>query len=153
MSATLVAKGLAAGHADRVLFSELDLVVAPGDVVGLVGANGAGKSTLLRLLAGLDEPEAGTVTYAPPDAMIGYLPQEPDRVPAESVHDFLLRRTGVAAAEPAMNSGAHALSRAEAGADDAYAHLLERWLALGGADVEERIAQVTHDLHVDVDVQ
>ena len=48
MSATLVAEDLAAGHGDRVLFSGLDLVVAPGDVVGLVGANGAGKSTLLR---------------------------------------------------------------------------------------------------------
>ena len=52
MSATLVAKGLAAGHGDRVLFSGLDLVVAPGDVIGLVGANGAGKTTLLRTLAG-----------------------------------------------------------------------------------------------------
>ena len=51
MSATLVARGLAAGHGARVLFSALDLVVAPGDVVGLVGVNGAGKSTLLRMLA------------------------------------------------------------------------------------------------------
>ncbi|MDF2711034.1 MAG: heme transporter ATP-binding protein, partial [Nonomuraea muscovyensis] len=48
----MVAKELSAGHGDRVLFSGLDLVVAPGDVIGLVGANGAGKSTLLRLLAG-----------------------------------------------------------------------------------------------------
>ena len=50
MSATLQATDLAAGHGARVLFSGLDLVIAPGDVVGLVGANGAGKSTLLRLL-------------------------------------------------------------------------------------------------------
>ena len=56
---TLVAKDLAAGHGDRVLFSGLDLVVAPGDVIGLVGANGAGKSTLLRTLAGLLPAEAG----------------------------------------------------------------------------------------------
>ncbi|HVL83509.1 MAG TPA: ATP-binding cassette domain-containing protein, partial [Pseudonocardia sp.] len=61
MSATLQATGLAAGHGARVLFSGLDLVVAPGDVVGLVGANGAGKSTLLRLLAGEATPEDGTV--------------------------------------------------------------------------------------------
>ena len=52
MSSTLKATGLAAGHGARALFSDLDLIVAPGDVVGLVGANGAGKSTLLRLLAG-----------------------------------------------------------------------------------------------------
>lgn len=60
MTATLVAKNLAAGHGDRSLFSGLDLVVAPGDVIGLVGANGAGKSTLLRMLAGLVTPEEGS---------------------------------------------------------------------------------------------
>ena len=65
MSATLVAKDLAAGHGDRALFSGLDLVVAPGDVIGLVGANGAGKSTLLRLLAGLDRPEEGDAAAQP----------------------------------------------------------------------------------------
>ena len=43
MSATLVAKGLEAAHGDRLLFSGLDLVVGPGDAVGLVGVNGAGK--------------------------------------------------------------------------------------------------------------
>lgn len=59
MTATLVAKNLAAGHGDRSLFAGLDLVVAPGDVIGLVGANGAGKSTLLRMLAGLLTPEQG----------------------------------------------------------------------------------------------
>ena len=59
MSATLVAKGLAAGFGDRVLFSGLDLVVAPGDVVGLVGVNGAGKSTLLRMLGGVDRTRRG----------------------------------------------------------------------------------------------
>ena len=51
-----MAKGLEAAHGDRLLFSGLDLVTGPGDVVGLVGANGAGKSTLLRLLAGEASP-------------------------------------------------------------------------------------------------
>ena len=46
MTATLVAKGLAGGYAHRVLFDTLDLTVAPGDVVGVVGANGAGKTAL-----------------------------------------------------------------------------------------------------------
>src|SRR5215470_11354911 len=57
MTATLVARGLAAGHGDRPLFSGLDLTVGPGDVIGLVGVNGAGKSTLLRMLAGLSSAE------------------------------------------------------------------------------------------------
>ena len=61
MSATLLARGLAAGHGVRALFTDLDLVVAPGDVVGLVGVNGAGKSTLLQTLAGVVPAEAGEI--------------------------------------------------------------------------------------------
>jgi ATPase subunit of ABC transporter with duplicated ATPase domains len=85
MSATLKATGLAAGHGARALFADLDLVVGPGDVIGLVGANGAGKSTLLRLLAGEQEPEAGSVTLSPATASVGHLPQEPERRPGETV--------------------------------------------------------------------
>ena len=65
VTATLKAAGLGAGFGARTLFTGLDLVVAPGDVVGLVGANGAGKSTLLRLLAGIDAPADGRVTLSP----------------------------------------------------------------------------------------
>ena len=98
MTATLVAAGLAGGHGHRTLFDGLDLTVAPGDVVGVVGVNGAGKSTLLRILAGVDQPLAGTVSLAPADAFVGWLPQEPERVPGESVAAHLARRTGCAAA-------------------------------------------------------
>ena len=45
MSATVQARGVSAAFGDRELFRGLDLVVAPGDVVGLVGANDAGKTT------------------------------------------------------------------------------------------------------------
>ncbi|MCZ2528084.1 ABC-F family ATP-binding cassette domain-containing protein [Streptomyces sp. HB2AG] len=146
MSATLVVKDLAAGHGDRVLFSGLDMVVAPGDVVGLVGPNGAGKSTLLRLLAGLDAPEAGGVRPSPPTATVGHLPQEPERRPGETVRDFLARRTGVAAAQADLDAATSALVDGAPGADDAYAAGLERWLALGGADLEERAEEVADSL-------
>ena len=58
----------AAGHGARSLFSGLDLVVSPGDVIGLIGPNGAGKSTLLTLLAGLGEPEHGSISLVPATA-------------------------------------------------------------------------------------
>jgi ATPase subunit of ABC transporter with duplicated ATPase domains len=152
MSATLIAKNLAASHADRTLFAGLDLVVGPGDVIGLVAVNGAGKSTLLRMLAGLAVPEEGTVRCAPANANVGYLPQEPERRPGESVRDFLSRRTGVAAAQAALDAAAEALAVSAPGADDTYADELERWLALGGADLEDRIGGVLADLGVDITV-
>ena len=146
MTATLVAKNLAAGHGDRSLFSGLDLVVAPGDVIGLVGANGAGKSTLLTLLAGLTAPEQGELRLSPPTATVGHLPQEPERRPGETVREFLARRTGVAEAQRAMDAATQALVDAAPGADDAYATSLERWLALGGADLDERAEEVAASL-------
>ena len=152
MSATLVAKELTAGHGDRVLFSGLDLVVSPGDVVGLVGVNGAGKSTLLRLLAGLDRPEHGGVQLSPPSATIGHLPQEPERRPEETVRQFLARRTGVTAAQEALDAATAGLVESAPGADDAYSEGLERWLSLGGADLDERAEAVAAELGLAVDL-
>ena len=152
MSATLTARQLAAGHGNRPLFAGLDLVVAPGDVIGLVGPNGAGKSTLLRILAGLEAPEQGTVSLSPPAATVGYLPQEPDRTPGETVRDFLARRTGVTAAQRELDAASAALTEGTRGADDAYATALERWLGLGAADLDERAEAVTAQLGLTVEL-
>ncbi|MBL1116579.1 ABC-F family ATP-binding cassette domain-containing protein [Streptomyces sp. 110] len=150
MTATLVAKDLTAAHGDRTLFSGLDLVVAPGEVIGLVGVNGAGKSTLLRLLAGLTDPEQGAVRLSPPHATVGHLPQEPERRPGETVQGFLARRTGVAAAQAELDAATQALVDAAPGADDAYATALERWLSLGAADLDERAGEVAASLGLDI---
>ncbi|MET8050096.1 ABC-F family ATP-binding cassette domain-containing protein [Streptosporangium sp. NPDC005286] len=152
MSATIVAKDLAAGHGDRALFTGLDLVVAPGDVVGLVGVNGAGKSTLMRILAGLLPPEHGSVRLSPPSASVGYLPQERERRADETVADFLARRTGVAAAQRALDAATQGLVEGRPGADDEYAAGLERWLALGGADLEDRAGEVVAELGLAVEL-
>ncbi|MFJ9758137.1 ABC-F family ATP-binding cassette domain-containing protein [Streptomyces sp. NPDC101149] len=150
MTATLVAKDLTAGHGDRSLFSGLDLVVAPGDVIGLVGANGAGKSTLLRMLAGVLTPERGELRLSPPTATVGHLPQEPERRPGETVRAFLARRTGVAEAQRLMDEATQGLVDGTPGADDAYAESLERWLGLGGADLDERADEVADTLGLGV---
>nr|WP_174556130.1 ABC-F family ATP-binding cassette domain-containing protein [Nocardia pseudobrasiliensis] len=139
---TLHARGLSAGHGERILFDELDLVLAPGDVIGLVGVNGAGKSTLLRMLVE-QNPPTGEITLSPPDATVGYLAQEPERIAGETVLQFLSRRTGVAAAQQIMDAAAERL--ADGGADD-YSPALERWLALGGADLEQRAEEVAAEL-------
>lgn len=148
MTATLVAKGLSGGYAARTLFDSLDLTVAPGDVIGVVGVNGAGKSTLLRLLAGVDEPLAGTVSLAPTDAFVGWLPQEHERMAGETVAAYLGRRTGCTEATATMDAAAAALGDPDAGdaAADRYSAALDRWLAAGAADLEDRIPAVLADL-------
>lgn len=148
MTATLVAKDVAGGYAHRTLFENVDLTVAPGDVVGIVGANGAGKSTLLRILAGHLEPLGGTVSTAPVDAFVGWLPQEHERIPGETVAGYIARRTGCAAATSAMEAAAEALSDSDAAAD-AYSAALDHWLATGAADLEERLPAVLADLGLD----
>ncbi|MFK4852843.1 ABC-F family ATP-binding cassette domain-containing protein [Microbacterium sp. ZW T6_19] len=155
MTATLVAQGLAGGYGHRTLFDSLDLTVAPGDVVGVVGANGAGKSTLLRLLAGVDSPQAGSIALAPADAFVGWLPQEHERVVGETVSEYIARRTGCGPATREMDAAAAALgdpSLAAPGVDpaDAYSSALDRWLASGAADLDERIPAVLADLGLEL---
>ena len=156
MTAMLVAKNVAGGFAHRTLFEGLDLTVAPGDVVGVVGANGAGKSTLLRILAGDIEPLDGTVSTTPSDGFVGWLPQEHQRVAGETVAAYIARRTGCTAATDAMESAAADLadpSQSPVGVDlaDIYSAALDHWLATGAADFEERLPAVLAELGLDTD--
>ena len=156
MTATLVAKNVAGGFAHRTLFEGLDVTVAPGDVIGVVGANGAGKSTLLRILAGDTEPLDGTVSLAPGDAFVGWLPQEHERVPGETVAAYIARRTGCTDATLAMDAAAAVLADSDGfpGSGDpaaAYAVALDRWLATGAADLDERLPAVLAELGLDLD--
>ncbi|MGC5583804.1 ABC-F family ATP-binding cassette domain-containing protein [Ornithinimicrobium sp. W1665] len=154
MTATIQARDVAVGHGATLLFSGLDLVVAPGDVVGLVGPNGAGKTTLLHVLAGRRAPESGAVTVSPRTAHLGLLTQESDALPGETIRQSLARRTGVADAEAEMDAAAQRLAERpedEVGAT-AYSTALEAWLALGGADLDERAEEVAARLGLAVDL-
>ena len=152
VTATLVAKNLAGGFAHRTLFEGLDLTVAPGDVIGVVGVNGAGKSTLLRILAGDLEPLDGSVSVTPADAFVGWLPQEHERITGETVGAYIARRVGCTAATRAMEDAAAALADPQQGPGDpaeVYAAALEHWLATGAADLDERMPGVLADLGLD----
>jgi len=84
--APLLASDLVRTLGARRVLDGVSLTAAPGQRIGLIGENGAGKSTLLRLLAGADEPEAGTVVR-PPDT--GFLHQEMPFDPASAIADVL----------------------------------------------------------------
>ena len=150
--ATIVARGLTLSIGPRILVEGIDLSVGPGTRLGLVGPNGAGKSTLLRTLAGLRPPDGGEVRLSPGTATVGYLPQEPSPRPGETVGQLLERRTGVAEANRALDAATAALAEGDPGSDDAYALALDRWMALGGADLDARAGAVADDLGLPTDL-
>jgi ATPase subunit of ABC transporter with duplicated ATPase domains len=137
-------------HGAKTIFEQVTLSVGPGSRVGVVGPNGVGKTSLLRLLAGLDQPDSGTAVRAPDDLVVGYVPQEREARPTETMLDALRRRTGVASAELELERAAAALTEGDAGAADRYDRALRLFLGLGGGDLEPRAGAVCADLGLDV---
>jgi ATPase subunit of ABC transporter with duplicated ATPase domains len=135
---SLAARNISKSYAAAQVLDHVSLIVSPGDRVGIVGPNGIGKSTLLRVLAGLEEPDRGEVVRS---GAVGYLPQEPEARPGETVRGYLARRTGVGAAEHEMDELAARLAREPALAH-AYSEALERYLLLGGEDFDARAGAV-----------
>ena len=86
--------------ADTTVLNEIDLDVHPGELISLVGSSGTGKSTLLRIIAGLEEPSAGRVTYAGQPlerGSVGVVFQRPILYPHLSVKDNILFPTRLGA--------------------------------------------------------
>jgi ATP-binding cassette subfamily F protein 3 len=88
----IVAEGLAMGYGERLLFDGFNLVIEPGERVGIVGRNGTGKSTLLRILAGRQRPLAGRVDLGR-NVDLGYYDQDMGDLPLgltayEAIHDL-----------------------------------------------------------------
>jgi ATP-binding cassette subfamily F protein uup len=77
------------GYGSRSVLREITLGVSAGERIGVVGQNGGGKSTLLRLIAGLEEPDAGTLTRAG-DVGVALLGQQDELDPHATVRDVLV---------------------------------------------------------------
>lgn len=73
----LNAEHISLSWGENTLFDDVSFALEEQDKVGFIGINGTGKSTFLRILAGMQEPDAGSITLAR-GARIGYLPQSPD---------------------------------------------------------------------------
>jgi sulfate-transporting ATPase len=57
--------GVRKAYGDRLLMEDVNFVIPPGAIVGIIGPNGAGKSTLFRMIAGKEQPDAGTIRIGP----------------------------------------------------------------------------------------
>ena len=80
--------GVTCIKAERVLFKDISFGVESGEKVALIGVNGCGKSTLLKIIAGLEEPESGTVAINK-SAAVAFLSQIPEINPDETIADHI----------------------------------------------------------------
>src|SRR5690606_25263823 len=92
VSASISLRGVTKFFGGLEALRMIDLDVAPGEIVTILGASGSGKTTLLRLIGGLDEPSSGMVTVdnASPHAArlakrVGFVPQSPALLPWRTV--------------------------------------------------------------------
>jgi len=127
------------GYGGQELFREVTWTIAGGERIGLVGPNGAGKTTLCRILAGVEEPDAGRVNRAR-STTVGYLPQEVAVAGDQSVlGEALSGFDEVWGLEREMERVAAALAAAPADGDALtarYGDLQHRFEALGGYRLE-----------------
>lgn len=141
----LKARSLTHHYDGETLFSGVDLVLNPGDRVGLVGPNGVGKSTLLALLAGRLKPVSGHVIRAPGAAVGWFEQQVPD--PEATVGDALADGLGeVTALGLRMRELERALEHAPADGTERllseYGAVQDRWAALHGWTAQARLDEV-----------
>ena len=75
----IVCRDVSLGYEGKSVLTDLNLTIAKGDYLCVVGDNGSGKSTLIRGLLGLIQPQGGTIEHAPAlkHGAIGYLPSRP----------------------------------------------------------------------------
>src|SRR5436305_11038266 len=141
--ALLQARGIAKSFGSRLILDGLDLDIEPGVRLGVIGPNGGGKSTLFRILAGLEEPDAGEVTQRR-GLVLAFLPQQLEGDERDALQTL-------AVARPDLDQLERDLQQVEAqlgtvGADlERLSRLLrrqedlpERWTAAGGPGFDGR---------------
>jgi ATP-binding cassette subfamily F protein 3 len=162
----LAVRGLQKSFGGRAILRGLDLDVEAGSRIGILGPNGGGKSTLLRIVAGLEQPDAGTVTFRR-GLVLAHLPQIVDGDERDALTVVRAARPELAAlerelhaaeaklADPALASDLDAMTRAlahqeralarwaEAGGDRAEGEALGHLRALGIEDLEVPTKQLS----------
>ncbi|GHF55285.1 ATPase subunit of ABC transporter with duplicated ATPase domains [Deinococcus metalli] len=131
-------------YGDRSVFEDVELDVAPGLRLALVGANGSGKSTLLRVMAGLDAPDAGTALVT---GRVALLAQQED--PGIGTLLDTVTPPALRAAQVAFDAASAALEGGSEAALTAFAEAEETYRLAGGYDFAGRAAAVLAGLGLD----
>ncbi len=84
-------ENISKAYGERKLFDEASFFMQDGEKVGIIGINGTGKSTLLKMIAGLEETDEGSITYAN-HVVVSYLPQLPEFKPEDTVLEAVLKK-------------------------------------------------------------
>ncbi|HMU63110.1 MAG TPA: energy-dependent translational throttle protein EttA [Nitrosomonas sp.] len=125
----------------RTILKDISLSFFPGAKIGLLGLNGSGKSTLLKIMAGVDKDIEGEVTPMP-NLKIGYLPQEPQLNPDQTVREAVQEGLGdIASAQQKLDEiyAAYADPDADFDALAAEQTRLEAIIATGGGDTAQQM--------------
>jgi ATP-binding cassette, subfamily F, member 3 len=146
-------EGLQKRYGDRVLLENVSWHVRKRDRIGLSGPNGSGKTTLLRMLAGLEEPDSGSIRMAS-DTTIGYLPQDGIVHAGRTVYDeVVLAFEELLALKEEQHRIEDTLAQATEGDGgghekllERYADVTERFKHLGGYEIDARVADVLKGL-------
>src|SRR3954466_693082 len=152
--ALLQARGIAKSFGSRLILDGLDLDIEPGVRLGVIGPNGGGKSTLFRILAGLEEPDAGEVTQRR-GLVLAFLPQQLEGDERDSFQTLRGARPDLDELERELATVERGLG--ETGSDlDRMTRLLKRqedvlarWTAAGGPGFEGRARALLVDVGLD----
>jgi ATP-binding cassette subfamily F protein uup len=117
MTVLLSVQGMTKTYGPRPLFTDLSLDLRAGARVGLIGPNGSGKSTLLRLLAGLEEPDAG-IRSLRRNTGLGYVPQDDSFLPGQTARQVVLAALADEPAEDHERATRAAIALTQAGFRD-----------------------------------
>ncbi len=141
--------GLSKHYPTKTLFSDLSLRISLRERMALVGPNGAGKSSLMKILAGVSEPDDGTVSM-PVGYRVGYLPQE---VTIEgdmtAVGCVMSGDEELMRLEEEMRSLEKRLAAGETKVLDRYGEVQSRFGLLGGFEQETTARKVLDGLGFD----
>lgn len=132
----LKVKGVQKNYGALTILSDISFSLEKGQKAALVGPNGVGKTTLLKIIAGLEEADAGSIELSK-NTHLGYLPQDTSLVGAETIIGYLKSESGIAIMEKEMEGlSAHLENEAAA---NKYGELCHEFQKIGGHNFDHRV--------------